>query len=79
MPRRPPTRLETLEAWWALLARIFAFLLGAAVLVWQNVAEDHAQSILVGAALVLMVPATVAALRGLLTSVPSEVGRDGRS
>jgi sterol desaturase/sphingolipid hydroxylase (fatty acid hydroxylase superfamily) len=76
--RTRPTPLQTAEAWWAFLARVIAFMLGAGVLMWQTIGEEHAQEILVGASLVLMVPATIAVLRGLLP--PSEGGGDrGRS
>lgn len=66
-----PSRLQTAEAWWPLIARILTFLTGLAVLLWQTIAEPAAQTLLVGAALALLGLPVLPVVRALLAP-PSE-------
>lgn len=46
-PRRPPTKLETAEAWWPFLSRIFAFFIGVAMLGYATVLDaNHSAALL---------------------------------
>lgn len=70
-PYRPPPqgRREELEAWWAFVARVLAFFLGAAILGWQAFAEDADRLYLILAAIGLMGPAVAQATAQVLSSV----------
>lgn len=73
MSHQPPPRgLRAVEAWWPLIARILSFLTGMAILLWQNVVENEAQDILVGAGLALLGLPVLPAIRALLTPPPPE-------
>lgn len=52
--RQPSDRVTELEAWWAFLARVFSFLLGAGIMVWQTVLEQADRPWLIAAGLGLM-------------------------
>lgn len=43
MARRPPSKLEEAEAWWAFLARVIAFFAGLSILGYETLV-DHGQS-----------------------------------
>lgn len=62
MQRR--TRLEATEAWWPVLARIGAFVVGAGVVVTESSGLGRTQVLAAG--LTLMVPPAVAVFRALV-------------
>lgn len=45
-PRRPPTKLETAEAWWPFLSRIFAFFIGVGMLAYATLDSGHSPALL---------------------------------
>jgi hypothetical protein len=81
LPSTPPQqgRVQEFEAWWALIARVLGFFLGASILGWQAFFEDSDRVYLMIVAIGLMGPAaaqTVAqmfsAMRGTPTLPPPE-------
>lgn len=45
--RRSPTKLETAEAWWPFLSRIFAFFIGVGMLFYATVLDpNHSPALL---------------------------------
>jgi hypothetical protein len=64
--RRSPAAFE---AWWALIARVIAFLLGATILVWQMAFEDADRLYLIVAAIGLMGPTVAQSVATVLVAL----------
>lgn len=65
----PPARLDELEAWWAFVARVLAFFLGAAILSHQAFVAHADRLYLIVAAIGLMGPAVASAVSQVLASM----------
>lgn len=80
MARRPPTRLDTVEAWWALIARMIPAVVGAFILIWSTVFDEHVPNLQWGVGVVCMVPAAITIVTALLAPYARrEEGPRGRS
>ena len=51
--RKPPTRLESSEAWWAFLSRVIAFFAGLGLVVYMTISH-YVEGYLVAAAIGMM-------------------------
>lgn len=69
-------RRREIEAWWALVARILAFILGALILAWQTLVGQTSNPLpwLVGAS--LLGPVVAASLAQILAAWRGNGGRD---
>jgi hypothetical protein len=65
----PGDRLGEIEAWWALVARVMAWLLGATILIAQTFGETTDRVYLIVAGLGLMGPATAQAVAQMLAGL----------
>lgn len=68
-PSSQEDRRKEIEAWWALIARILAFFLGAMILAYQTLATDQDRVLLLLISATLMGPMIVAGLSQLLVSL----------
>lgn len=62
-------RREEIEAWWALIARVLAFFLGAGILTWQTVLEDQNRLYLIVAGVGLCGPVVAQSVATVFASI----------
>ena len=60
---------EEAEQWWALIARVLAFLLGSGILVWQTVFEEADRLYLIVAAVGLCGPVVAQSVATVFSSL----------
>jgi hypothetical protein len=60
-----------MEAWWAFIARVLAFLLGGAILTWQTVFEDADRIYLIIAGLGLCGPVVAQSVAQMFAAIRS--------
>lgn len=70
-------RRAEIEAWWALIARILAFFLGALILVYQTLFEAEDRFLLICAAVGLMGPMVAAAVAQVVAAARGGQGSRG--
>lgn len=64
-------RRDEIEAWWALIARILAFFLGALILLYQTFFETSDRLLLIAAAAGLMGPMVAAGMAQVIAAARS--------
>lgn len=65
----PPSKVEQYEAWWALIARVLAFNLGALILTWQMAFETQDRLYLIVAGVGLCGPVVAQSVATVFASI----------